>query len=164
MHQTKSSATAAGSGVVAPADWIMLHQLCAEHWARVDRVSDRPPHELYTEDGAMLIGSLDKRGHAAIAAYFVTRFAGEDESGRRTRHVTSGLLVEADGPDAAMLRSTVLVFSGTGPLPMASAPPSSIGDFTDRCVRSSDGSWRFARRYARILFTGAGAAPHVSQQ
>ncbi len=140
-------------------DWVMLHQLTAKYWSRVDRTSDRPVHELYTEDGEMLIGTLEKRGQAEIAQFFADREIAEATVGRRTRHIMSGFFVEADGLDAAILRSTILVFAGVGELPLASAPPSSIGDFIDRCVRCSDGNWRFAQRHGRIVFAGANAAP-----
>jgi hypothetical protein len=161
MQMTAHSEKIAKSATVSAPDWVMLHQLCAEYWLRLDRVLERPVAELYAEDGEMKIGTLEKRGRAALAEYFASRIASEEDLGRLTRHVMSSFFVEADGPDAATVRSTVLVFSGEGTLPLPSAPPSSIGDFTDQCVRCADGQWRFARRYARVAFVGAGAASFV---
>lgn len=158
---SKTSLAERADYVLSPSDWTMLHQLCAEYWLRLDRILEQPVDELYIEDGEMQIGTLEKRGYAALAEYFSSRIAAEAANGRLTRHVMSSFFVELDGPDTAIVRSTVLVFSGSGALPLPSALPSSIGDFTDQCVRCTDGQWRFARRLGRPVFVGAGAASFV---
>lgn len=60
----------------------------------------------------------------------------------RTRHLTSNLIIEPDGADAAMASSYVVVFQQAGGLPLQ---PIIAGDYHDQFARV-DGVWRFTRR------------------
>jgi hypothetical protein len=67
----------------------------------------------------------------------------------RTRHITSNLIIEADGPDRARASSYVMVFQQTKALPLQ---PIIGGDYHDRFEKVS-GVWRFAeRRIGNDLF------------
>lgn len=147
----------------SPEDWVALHQLSAEHWARVDRISRLPVEDLYLEDGEMIVGAMEKRGRGEIADYFGARFTKEDKTERLSRHTVSGLRFVQLGPDLVAARCTVVVFAGHGDLPIPCTPPVTIGDFEDRCVRIAQGSWRYSSRRARILFVGDGSA-HSSKK
>ncbi len=60
----------------------------------------------------------------------------------RTRHITTNLFLEADGPDRAKARSYVLVVQAT---PTFSLQPVIAGTYEDIFERV-DGLWRFAER------------------
>jgi hypothetical protein len=60
--------------------------------------------------------------------------------------------------DRVRVRSTVIVFAGSGELPIAVSLPSGVADFEDVCVRSSAGSWLYQSRIARTIFIGPAAA------
>jgi 3-phenylpropionate/cinnamic acid dioxygenase small subunit len=60
----------------------------------------------------------------------------------RTRHVTTNLLIESDGPDRAKSQCYVVVFQATSKLPLQ---PVIAGTYLDRFERV-DGKWRFSER------------------
>lgn len=67
----------------------------------------------------------------------------------RTRHVTSNLIIEADGENRAKASSYVMVFQQTRALPLQ---PIIGGDYRDR-FEKVDGVWRFCeRRIGNDLF------------
>jgi hypothetical protein len=132
--------------------------LNADYWSRVDRVCDTPVDELYVDAGSMRIGTLKCEGRTEIRAFFIERNAKEIDAQRTTRHTSSGLRITESGPARWRIQSTVQVLSGNGEWPMASAPPSSVGDFDDIVVRLLDGRLLYESRTARIVFAGSGAA------
>lgn len=144
--------------MIHPETWCALHALNAEYWCRVDRVQAQPVDEMYVEHGVMHIGALRCEGRTAIRSFFVERDAQEIEAKRTTRHSASALAVIEVGPDRWRVRSTVQVLSGNGDWPLASAPPSSVGDFEDIVTRRADGQLLYESRTARIVFVGTGAA------
>ena len=141
-----------------PETWCALQELTADYWRRVDRLSEDPVDELYVENGTMQIGSLKCEGRDQIRAFFADRNSKEKDAKRTTRHLVSGLSIVALSPSRFRLLSTVQVLSGCGGLPLASAPPSSVGDFEDVVINSPQGAWLFESRSARIVFVGIGAA------
>ncbi|MFJ9173687.1 nuclear transport factor 2 family protein [Streptomyces sp. NPDC102360] len=138
-----------------------LAALIADYWLRVDLRSAEPVDALYTEDGAFRAGALDLHGRAAIKSYFAKRNREQAALGRSTRHVQTNLHVQPLGPDRALCRSTVLVFAGTGDLPLQTPTPATIADAEDECVRSPDG-WRFRSRRLTAVFIGPTVAGFVS--
>ncbi|RQW46198.1 nuclear transport factor 2 family protein [Novosphingobium sp. LASN5T] len=138
-----------------------LHDLVSEHWARVDRISSGCASEFYEADATMRIGALVRDGQTSISEYFADRRNQEDESGRRTRHAISGLVVSATDADACALRFLAVVHAGTGDLPFSSGPPATIADFTATCRRQCDGRWLITDIHAAVIFVGPGAASHA---
>ena len=65
-----------------------------------------------------------------------------DSGTPKTRHVTSNLLIEPDGPDRAKAQSNVIVFQGTAEFPLQ---PIIASSYRDRFQRV-DGIWRFSER------------------
>ncbi len=98
------------------------------------------------------------RACAAIERFFLERDVTQREGQRTTRHIACNHLLKPLEPGRVEMRSTVLVYVGTGAWPMQSTAPAAIADFVDTCVRVPDGQWRFARREGRTVFIGAGAA------
>jgi len=140
-------------------DLLSLQQLAARYWARADGDLSLPLVELFTADAALVLGSLSLQGLAQIERFFKERDFAQIDTRRTTRHVaTTPLATPLDG-GRVRLRSTVLVYAGTGDWPMESGAPSGIADFEDACVRDpASGAWRFARREGRTVFIGPGAA------
>jgi len=68
----------------------------------------------------------------------------------RTRHVTTNLIIEADGPDQARTQSYILVFQDA---PGCALQPIVGGRYLDRFSKS-DGVWCFAERRMDIDMFG----------
>lgn len=135
-----------------------LAALNADYWNRVDQRRDDPVDALYTEDGTLTAGSLTLTGRKAIREFFERRNAEQGQSGRVTRHVHSNLDLVSESEGRITSRSMIVVFAGAGDLPLASAPPSTIADVEDVCVRDASGALCFERRVLKPIFVGAGAA------
>ena len=135
-----------------------LQQLAARYWARADGDLDIALDGIFTPDGSLQLGPLELVGLPAIERFFLERDVTQREGQRTTRHIACNHLLKPLGADRIEVRSTVLVYVGTGKWPMQSGAPSAIADFIDTCVRLPQGHWRFARREGRTVFIGAGAA------
>jgi hypothetical protein len=138
-------------------DILALEQLAARYWARADGDVGQPLEEIFTPDAALVLGSLALEGLPAIEAFFRERDVSQQQARRTTRHIACNHLVSVAPGGALRLRSTVLVYVGTGEWPMPSGVPAGIADFDDICVKDGAG-WRFRRRAGRTVFTGPGAA------
>ena len=68
----------------------------------------------------------------------------------RTRHVTTNLIVEPDGPNRARTQSYVIVFQST---PDFSLQPIIGGSYYDR-FEKVDGKWRFTERREEMALFG----------
>lgn len=135
-----------------------LQQLAARYWARADGDLAVPLCGIFTTDAALMLGTLELQGLPAIERFFLQRDVTQREGQRTTRHIACNHLLKPLDEGRVEVRSTVLVYVGTGPWPMQSTSPSAIADFVDICTRVPDGGWRFARREGRTVFIGAGAA------
>lgn len=80
---------------------------------------------------------------AAVARAFRDFLRIYEDGTPRTRHITSNLIVELDGPLRAKASSYVMVFQQTNELPLQ---PIIGGDYRDR-FEKVDGVWRFVERY-----------------
>jgi hypothetical protein len=156
MSEPAATAPARGLETTDPGVAIVLQQLCAAYWRCVDETPDGIG-ELFTTDGVLALGSLELNGRTAIERFFRERDASMRADGRITRHAACNFLVTGLEDGRAVLRSTVLVYSGTGALPLPATLPAGIVDFFDVCVRDAEGRWRFASRCGRTVFTGPGA-------
>jgi hypothetical protein len=147
------------SDSIDPADWVALMQLGARYWACADGDATINISDLFTEDGELVLGTLELAGNAAIERFFREREATQKASQRITRHVATNHLLVRHDATSAVVRCTVTVFAGAGSLPLPSAVPTGIADFEDLLVRARVGAdWRFKRRSARSVFIGPGAA------
>lgn len=141
---------------VDPAAMVALQQLAAAYWFCAD-VSQEGIGDLFAEDAVLILGSLELSGRVAIETFFREREASMRAAGRTTRHAPCSFFVTAMDEASARVRSTVLVFAGSGSLPLPAAVPTGIADFTDVCVRDDSGRWLFAKREGRTVFIGPDA-------
>jgi ketosteroid isomerase-like protein len=100
------------------------------------------------------------RGVAAIEAMYTQFTRVYPETGTpRTRHVTSNVIIEPDGANAARAQSYVLVHQATDVLPLQ---PIIGGRYYDRFAKT-EGAWRFAERRMEMDLFGNLSA-HLLQQ
>jgi hypothetical protein len=140
------------------ADFMELQQLAADYWARADGDIECKMEDLFTQDAVLVLGALHLSGREAIGLFFSERDAKQLASERTTRHIACNHRVSLIDENRALVRSTVLVYVGVGPLPLESGAPAGIADFEDICVRAHCRPWLFAHRTGRTVFIGPGAA------
>ena len=100
------------------------------------------------------------RGVAAIEAMYTQFTRLYPETGTpRTRHVTSNVIIEPEGADAARAQSYVLVHQATEVLPLQ---PIIGGRYYDRFAKT-EGAWRFTERRMEMDLFGNLSA-HLLQQ
>jgi ketosteroid isomerase-like protein len=99
-------------------------------------------------------------GVAAIEALYADFTRIYPQTGTpRTKHVTSNVIIEADGENAARSQSYVLVHQATEALPLQ---PIIAGRYFDRFAKV-DGVWRFTERRMQMELFGNLSA-HLLQQ
>ncbi len=79
-----------------------------------------------------------------------TRFYPEADGRPRTRHVTTNLIIEPDGPGRAKTQSYVIVFQSTDTMTLQ---PIIGGTYYDR-FEKVDGNWRFTERREEMSLFG----------
>src|ERR1700754_2966878 len=80
-----------------------------------------------------------------------TRFFAEADGRPRTRHVTTNLIIEEDGPNRAKTQSYVIVFQSVGEdFPIQ---PIIGGTYNDK-FEKVDGKWRFTERREEMSLFG----------
>jgi hypothetical protein len=140
------------------ADQLALQRLASRYWALADGTEEFAIAELFTADGVLELGSLRLEGVEAIQGFFVERETANKAAGRVTRHLASGFLIMPLSSDSVRVRSTVIVHTGNGAVPIEVSLPSGIADFEDVCVRSETGGWLYQSRVASTVFIGPAAA------
>ncbi|MBM3670974.1 MAG: nuclear transport factor 2 family protein [Actinobacteria bacterium] len=135
-------------------DWEIAARLGVEDTiARYVRFADSGrSHELaalFTDDGALVVGSEERRGPSSITEFLEANkqsLAGSAGGGGRIRHHVSSLRIDIVSRDEAHATSYFLAITGIG--------PDHWGMYRDE-LRRVDDHWRFARREAIT----EGAAP-----
>jgi hypothetical protein len=137
---------------VNAADYFAIQNLVYSYCHRIDRGDFAGVGELLRHAAIIVPASSEPvRGVAAIHdmyAKFTRRYP--DGNTPKTAHVTSNLIIEADGPDAARAQSYFLVHQATAALPLQ---PIIGGRYFDRFARVA-GSWRFTERRIEIDLVG----------
>lgn len=128
------------------------------YWACADGRADKAVQLLFTPTGRLQLGALDLVGRDQIEKFFTERTRKNQSSGRITRHFSSGFAPEVVSSERMLVRSVVMVFAGSGSLPLPSDTPSTIADVDDVLVLSATGEWLFESRLIRPIFVGASAA------
>jgi ketosteroid isomerase-like protein len=90
--------------------------------------------ELWTDDGAMVLGGDRTEGHDALRA-----LAGGVDPSMGLRHVVTNVVVDVDGDAATSSSYLQILVAGPPPTAMMS------GRYEDT-LRRVDGRWRFAER------------------
>lgn len=132
---------------VSEADYVALSHLVIEHGWRTDQGRAGTVHELYVEDGELVLPGLPLKGREAIRDW--GRQLDAAPPWRSIRHVCGNMRFTADGEDGAE-GSTVLTMFMTAREGPATTLPWSVGEDHDRFART-DG-WRFVRREWVELF------------
>ena len=143
--------------VLDPSAVAALAQLAAQYWAIADGKNSTDAGELFTTDGRLILGPMRIEGRSAISGFFEARARQNSESGRHTRHFAANPLFTPISDGRVRVDTTVLVFSGSGNLPLVASAPSGIGDFADICARDGSGRWRYEERAGRSIFVGGDA-------
>ena len=142
-------------------DYFAIQNLIYRYCERLDRGDFEGVARLF-EHAALHVPARDAplRGVAAIAALYsqFTRLY-PDSGTPKTRHVTSNVIIEPDGENAARAQSYVLVHQATEQLPLQ---PIIGGRYYDRFERIA-GAWRFSERRMEIDLFGNLSA-HLLQQ
>lgn len=142
-------------------DYFAIQNLIYRYCDRLDRGDFEGVARLF-EHAALHVPALDEplRGVPAIAALYqqFTRLY-PDSGTPKTRHVTSNVMIEPDGENAARAQSYVLVHQATEQLPLQ---PIIGGRYYDSFERVQ-GVWRFSERRMEIDLFGDLSA-HLLQQ
>lgn len=128
------------------------------YWACADGSADKAVQLLFTPNGTLQLGALELVGRDQIEKFFTERTRQSQTSGRITRHFSSGFAPEVTSSERVLVRSVVMVFAGSGSLPLPSDTPSTIADVEDVLVLSATGEWLFESRLIKPIFVGASAA------
>ena len=133
-------------------DYCAIQNLVYSYCHRIDRGDFTGVAELFRHAAIIVPAATEPvRGVQAIHdmyAQFTRRYP--DGGTPRTAHVTSNLIIEADGADAARSQAYFLVHQATAALPLQ---PIIGGRYFDRFARV-DGSWRFTERRIEIDLVG----------
>jgi hypothetical protein len=147
---TPTTPQATSDELVSDADHVQLSRLVTEHSWRTDNGRSDTLHELWAEDGELDLGSTVLRGRQAIAEW--GRQITANPPWRTIHHISANMRFVADGPDAAVGSTMLVVFmdaDGT-----QSSMPFNVGEDHDRFVRTKHG-WRFAsRRWVELYNRG----------
>lgn len=154
---TLDSTKTAGARI-APEDAHAVHQLVAAYFARLDLPGRGAVAELFTPDGRLTVGATELIGRDAIAQFCAARDRTQREGARTTRHVPGALELTRLGTGRIAGYSSLLVFAGAGPWPIAAGVPGTVGDCSDVYVRDDADRWWFESRLVNIVFTGPSAA------
>jgi len=117
---------------------------------KVDEVGALFDHADVYMPGEVEPGS--KAGQNRMAEIFRqwTRFYPEADGRPRTRHVTTNLIIEPDGPNRAKTQSYVIVFQST---PTFTIQPIIGGTYNDK-FEKLNGEWRFTERREEMNLYG----------
>jgi hypothetical protein len=149
MSQTKSGTTA--EHLVSETDHVQLSRLVTEHAWKADNGRADTIHELYIDDGELIVGPTPLRGREAILEWGLQLV--DNPPWRSIRHVCGNMRFVSDGPDAAEGTTILTVFMVAGAEP-ATTQPFSVGEDHDRFVRTEQG-WRFvSRRWVELFARG----------
>ena len=142
-------------------DYFAIQNLIYRYCDRIDRGDFAGIAQLFAH-AEIHVPALPEpvRGVAAIEAMYTQFTRLYPETGTpRTRHVTSNVIIEPDGADAARAQSYVLVHQATDVLPLQ---PIIGGRYYDRFAKT-EGAWRFTERRMEMDLFGNLSA-HLLQQ
>ncbi len=128
-----------------------IRNLLGTYCDRIDAADHDGVGALFGEDGALLTddGVELARGAAAIAAFYRGLIKLHDGQ-QRTKHVVANTVLEPDGDDRVVARSSYVVLQATDDLPLQ---PIIAGRYVDAFERA-DGAWRWAERRFTADLTG----------
>jgi uncharacterized protein (TIGR02246 family) len=128
------------------ADHAELARLVTEISWRIDHGKADTVHELFVDDGEMILGETRLSGREEIRAWG----RGLLDAAWRIRHVTTNMRFVADGDDAAVGTTLVTAYMDERGGP-GTTQPWAVGEDHDRFVRTDQG-WRLVSRTWDELF------------
>ena len=140
-------ATAAATPV-SDADYVQLSRLVTEAAWRVDIGQADTLHELFVDDGELIVPPTNLRGRQAIREW--GRRLVDAQTYHCIRHVCGNMRFVVDGANGAEGTTVLTVFMVTGQ-GAATTLPWTVGEDHDHFVRTEDG-WRFVSRRWVELF------------
>lgn len=132
-----------------------IRNLLGAYCDRIDRADYAGVGALFGDGGALVTedGVELARGASAISDFYgslITLHDGE----QRTKHLVANTVLEPEGDDALVARSSYVVLQATDDLPLQ---PIITGRYVDRFERAGDG-WHWAERRFSTDLVG-----HLSQ-
>lgn len=130
-------------------DGDQIRNLLGTYAERMDLADHAGVGALFGEDGVLAAGdgTALARGASAIAAFYAGLVRLHDGQGC-TKHLVANTVLEHDGADVVLARSSFVVFQATDELPLQ---PIMAGRYLDRFQRA-DGGWCWVeRRYLADL-------------
>ena len=146
MSQSKSAI--ANVQVVSESDHVQLSRLVTEHAWRVDNGRADTLHELYIDEGELMLPPGPVRGREALLEW--GRQIVDNTSWKTIRHVCGNMRFVYDGENAASGTTVLTVYMIAGEQPSTTVP-FNVGEDHDRFLRTGQG-WRFASRKWVELF------------
>jgi hypothetical protein len=137
--------------LVSESDHVQLSRLVTEHAWRVDNGRADTVHELYLDDGELIVPPALLRGRQAI--YEWGRRLVEAPTWRCIRHVCGNMRFVARGANEAEGTTVLTVFmvAGSG---AATTLPWMVGEDHDRFVRTEHGWKLVSRRWVELFIRG----------
>jgi hypothetical protein len=133
-------------------DYFAIQNLVYRYCDRIDRGDLAGVGEMFAHADYLVAAEpepvRDPRKVEAIYRSFTRLYA--DTGTPKTRHVTTNLIIEAQGPDTASAQSYCIVFQATGELPLQ--PIIACTNY-DRFARVA-GAWRFSERRIEMNLIG----------
>ncbi|MEI9982423.1 MAG: nuclear transport factor 2 family protein [Aliidongia sp.] len=142
-------------------DYVAIQNLIHRYCDRIDRADFDGLGQLFTEADVYLPATDQwfRRDPAGLAAMYRNWVRLHADGTPRTRHVTTNLIIDAEGPDRIRTQSYILVYQDAPGCPLQ---PIVGGRYADRFVKA-DGIWRFAERRMEIDMFGNLSA-HMLQE
>jgi hypothetical protein len=133
-------------------DYMEIQNLVYRYCDRIDRADFDGLGRLFAEADVYFPadGSCFRRDPAGLAALYRSWVRIHEDGTPRTRHVTSNLIIEPDGPDRARTQSYILVYQDAPGCPLQ---PIVGGRYYDRFAKTG-GAWHFAERRMEIDLYG----------
>ena len=140
-------------------DRVAIEDLIATYLYRLDHGGTASLADLFTADGVFETISGQKRGRAAISAYYAKR-----SITRTTRHVSTNRYIVFDDDTHAHGVYTLTYYMAEGTPPFPASAPAGIADYAEKFERGEDGKWRFSYRKATPVFGFAAEALPVPRK
>lgn len=132
-------------------DGDQIRNLLGTYCERIDAADYDGVGLMFGDDGALVTddGAELARGAAAIAAFYRGLIKLHDGR-QRTKHIVANTVLEPDGDDRIVARSSYVVLQATADLPLQ---PIIAGRYVDAFERT-DGAWRWRERRFSSDLTG----------
>jgi SnoaL-like domain len=147
-----SDAQVDGTSVARFEDWRTVRDLIAASWEEIDLRRGAAIGDYFTDDAIFDLGPTQYVGRDGIVAAFAAR---RERGPRTSRHMLTNQRVEFLSSDRARVVGYLLLFASDGLPEQPLAPPVTMGEIVDTCVREGGGRWLIESRVYRASFSSA---------